>query len=47
MSASARNTLVQLLAQCANPESQNAHTASQTDRQRTDDRIMPIADLTV
>jgi len=43
---SARNTLVQLLAAYTNPESQNAQRHRQTDRQ-TDNRIMPIADLTV
>jgi len=40
------NTLVQLLALCTNPESQNARRHRQTDGQM-DDRIMPIANDTV
>jgi len=46
----ARNTLVQLLALYANPESHNAPRHKQTDRRmdgQTDDRMMPIADHTV
>jgi len=42
----AGNTLVQLLALYADPESHNAHRHRQTDR-RTDDLMMPIADHTV
>jgi len=47
---SARNTLVQLLAACTNPESHNAQRHRQTDGQtdgQTDNRMMPIADHTV
>jgi len=40
----ARNTLVQLLDLCTNPESHNAQRYRQTDgRWRTDDMMMPIA----
>jgi len=42
----ARNTLVQLLAVYTNPESHNAQSHRQTDRQ-TDNRLLPIADRTV
>jgi len=46
----ARNTLVQLLDTYTNPESPNAQRHRQTDGQTdrwTDNRMMPIADLTV
>ena len=44
----ARNTLMQLLALCTNPESHILHSVTdrRTDR-KTDDRMTPIADHTV